>query len=646
MRRQGSGASAARLHLQRLAVGQQTGYTNGMWSRLARACLGAVLAAVVAGAGCGAGEGAQPRPLLSKTLPPQLAMQSITQRFSRAATPEERAALEPDLRALVRDHGDDDAVYMAGALLAWIALERGELDEAERVARSVADRPPAAAGVDRDVARALLGAVLRRRGKSLEALELLGPLFGKLLDGYARAFLNEEVVRAAFDAGRHDVALSLLAAWLRSPEGPRDRLSARAAEWLVAVESAQLEAWLVAALGQPEDARSPDMLRLATSRLADVALALSDASLARRLLDRASELLGDPSGKDARALERAERLAKLALGASAPRLEARTLGLLLSATDAGAIERSVELSAGASAALGLPGGEARITTATDGGKESQAREACAALVRDGAVVILAGTSAAQAKQAAEFARDEAVPVLLLRPVDASVASAWAFVVGESPTASAKTLVAALTGRGAKRVGAVMEDGAAPPEGVAKSAECNDAWDAAAWKREGLDAVALTGTGRCVRAAAARATAAGLRVGASPDGAAATGLSALAGGGFLPLSTHQAVNRAARPPELLAFWRTHRDVTWWHGLGHDAALLAWDAVRGAALESTEEAAKIAAARAKVRLALEQSNAQGLWTSASGTFGGARSLARTLDALRPEAVGPPPPAPARR
>jgi len=50
---------------------------------------------------------------------------------------------------------------------------------------------------------------------------VLSPLVSKLIDGWARALLNEEIVQSALAAKRWQRALQLMAVWLREA-GPEE----------------------------------------------------------------------------------------------------------------------------------------------------------------------------------------------------------------------------------------------------------------------------------------------------------------------------------------------------------------------------------------------------------------------------------------
>src|SRR5260221_724273 len=67
-----------------------------------------------------------------------------------------------------------------------------------------------------DLATLVKGAALRRQGKSAEAITVLQPIVGKLLDPFARPILYEELVEALLDEQRYDEALVFAEAWLRA----------------------------------------------------------------------------------------------------------------------------------------------------------------------------------------------------------------------------------------------------------------------------------------------------------------------------------------------------------------------------------------------------------------------------------------------
>jgi len=567
-------------------------------------CALAVLGALP---GCsGDGRGAKPNPILSHTLPPQEALASIVLRFSRSGNPVERAALKPEIEHLIKFHPKDDAAKMAWILHAWLALERGDLAEAERDLARVENANPDEVGAHRDVGRALRGAILRRQKKPKEALALLKPLFAKLLDGYARTFLNEEAVLAALESHQIDDALHFMAAWLRQPDGPRDELKKKLALLLKGLKTEDLDTWLRHELDGrlANEGEQDDMLKLVIDRVAEAALVAKDVLRARSLLASGYALLGD----------RAEAIAKLALGSTIARVDSRAVGLLLSLEGDTGRERSIQLATGVAYGLGVPGGSVRLTTADDGGKLENTEDALSTLVRDGATVIVAGVSREHATRAALFARYEEVPVVLLRPPDPAVGeSLWVFTLGEDPSLVAVDASKALAQRGHKSVGALVEKGyRTKAPSLAVVAACGDA---EGFGKTRLDVIVLAAPPACARAFGKLAQTAVVPEGG--DG----GAYALEAGIF----------KRGSKPSTLAAWTKKKGTSpsWWAALGRDAAVLAESAVKALPEQSTEDADKVRALHESARAALAKAKATELWTTDAKGFEGSLKVARSFD-----------------
>jgi hypothetical protein len=175
---------------------------------------------------------------------------------------------------------------------------------------------------------------------------------------------------------------------------------------------------------------------LLVQRIAKIALDTKDALLAKRLLVAGGPLLGN----------RGDEVAHLAAGAAAIRVDARTIGLLLSFRTSETRRRSAEVASGVVWGLDLPGSGARLAVRDDVGDEKLLDEALTELGRDGAAVIIAGLDDVDARASAAFAEKQHVPVILIsRPPDviaaapgatpgAPAAESFVFPLGSSPQA--------------------------------------------------------------------------------------------------------------------------------------------------------------------------------------------------------------------
>lgn len=89
--------------------------------------------------------------------------------------------------------------------------------------------------------------------------------------------------------------------------------------------------------------------------------------------------------------------------------------------------------------------------------------------------------------------------------------------------------------------------------------------------------------------------------------------------------------AAAPPATMAHWMLDHASPpgWWAALGHDAAVLAWAAVKDLPEQGTEDPREVSARLAKAAQALGDASGE-LWTSEARGFGGKQVLPRTIGA----------------
>jgi hypothetical protein len=185
-----------------------------------------LLIAGLGGLGCGGAQGAggTPEATLAEASDAQVAFRPLLKRWVRGSTAE-RAKLEVELYAFAKQHRRDPLERLTEAMLAWIALERGDLPRADTLARRVVRGPP---GNTRNIALVVVGAELRRSGDPRAALQVLRPLVSKLIDPWARALLNDEAVASALAARDWAEAIRFMELAVREA-GDEDRLAAREA---------------------------------------------------------------------------------------------------------------------------------------------------------------------------------------------------------------------------------------------------------------------------------------------------------------------------------------------------------------------------------------------------------------------------------
>lgn len=569
---------------------------------LVLACFGALA--------CGSSGKGEPPPTvpLSTSVDAQTELRAVAVSFAQANRAE-RPNLEPRLVAFRKRFPNDELMPVADVMLAWIALEKGAIDEAHELSRKVFSQL-GGRGSTADLAAMVEGSALRRKGDAAAALKKLLPLSGKLIDAHARAFLNEEVTAAALGDKRYDQAIDLMLVWLHdAPIEQRAEVRARLAELCASIPPQGILPVLEArraAHPEPQD-EELDVQQTLAERLAQAAIAGRDPALASRLLATSSPLLGTS----------ADAIADLAGGAGGARVEAPTLGLLLPIRSDETRRRGTQVVSGVAFGLGLPGSMARLKTRDDQGRVEGVEDALTGLGADGAAIVIAGVDEEEATIAARFAARESIPVVLLSPPRADVEkSPFVFVLGEEPERVRKALVAALPVRGQTVwVGDKGGVDMSRPEAF----ECTK--PPPSWR--GIAGVAVYGG--CVPEVLLAVTgtktkcAVGLDVGglSLPKGTLA------ATAGLFPIDAG-----AAKGAALEGWMKQHADPpSYWAALGRDAAALAWIGVQVLPAQGTKDPKEVKARREKAAAALASAQAE-LWTTEAKGFGGERKIARQV------------------
>ncbi len=546
------------------------------------------------GSACGgAEEGPRPTPTFGLSKEAENNFRLILAKFE-ARPREQRGDLAAELEAFRTRYSGDPLARKADAMRATIALDAGNLDEADALAARVEAGDE---GSTRNLALVVRGGVLRRRGEPEQALLLLLPLSHKLVDAEARELQNEEAVLAAIDANRPDLALVLMEGWLRET-GRKTRTEERVAVLVAALDPRAVLSYLDAATehGIPENT---NLLSLAAHLLAEVAEQRVDAALAKRLLARVGPLLGDDG----------DRVARLASGVTTSRIAGPTVGLVLSLGSPELRRRGADVAAGVAHALRLPGSSARLASRDDAGDPLNVAAAVSGLGAEGAAIVVAGFDEESARMAAAAAETQGIPVLLL-----TAPSAWdprpdgfVFILGDGPTLRHSRLEDALTEAGSRQV--VILD--CESETTSFGPHVGVLIDRVLPCYERRLPFLPTARGRL----AYGLDTVGLRV---PSGAFYAAV------GAFPL-THAVQTSSADLREWLL--AKHDPPSYWAGMGHDAGLLAWGGVRELPARSTEDPAEVRALRRGARDALAR--AQGdLWTTEARGFDGARRIKRTV------------------
>ncbi|MBW2454064.1 MAG: hypothetical protein JRI68_06125 [Deltaproteobacteria bacterium] len=606
-----------------IAVGDER---NGRGAAL---LVGLVTAALLAG-GCSSSGARGEAPVAALgTLDSEPEFRPLMRRWVLGSA-DQRQALDDDLAGFARRHPKGQLARMALVLRAWNALERDELDEAPSLAQEGLLGPP---GVSHDLATLVVGAAERRQGKHLEALRRLRPLLHKLLDAYATALLNEELVEAAIGARRWDDAVRFMGVWQREAEpGSRRAVAARIEALLGDVPAKELYAALHQKAAKQEVESGMEMARLVAQQLAVKVVAARDATFARLLLEEHGALLG----------RYGEAVARLAADTTRGRVKARTVGVLLALETAALRRRSADVVAGMTFGLGLPGSQARLVTRPGGKTDAEARLALAELAAEGAAVIVAGIGPARSGAVVRYARDNSLPVVLLTPDAAGThqAEPVVFLAGVDPADTVGVLSASLRKGGAKVVaglGSALREGQGEDGrlGIGLEHPCSPLPNAAELRAEQVGALVVYDGAFCNREvwelAEALRVPVGIGLGAPALGKVPGSVRRLAVGVF-------PVDPERLDPRLSGWIGSRRGVpSWWAALGRDAAVLAWSAVQDLEEAATEDL-EVRARRVEATSALATARAP-LWTSASRGFGSDRRIPRSVELLRGARRGQP-------
>lgn len=577
-------------------------------------------------AGCGGSRNdAAPTVPLSSSVKAQVELRAISASFAQANRAE-RLELEGRLVAFEERYAKDPLIPIADVMLAWIALDRGNIERArERSARAYS--ATRGRGTTADHATVIEGAALRRTGKPEAALDKLLPLRGKLIDAHARALLSEELSTSALGAKRYGQAIDLMLEWLHE-SGVENRAEIRdkLADMAASIPMSELLPILEKRRAKYADPANEELNLQTTlvTRLAESALVTRDQKLAARLLETSSTLLGS----------RAESIAALARGGGGEaRVEAPTLGFVLPVRSPEMRKRGAEVTRGIAFGLGLPGSDARLASRDDLGRVEGIEDALEGLVSDGAAIIIAGSDREEATIAATFAARESVPIVLLHPPAPSApTSPFIFVMGEDPERVRKTLVSAL----AMHVPTAGKPRAAAPHvapgqvvwvgdkgtvdmGLAESFECQRL--PPSWR--GIGGVVAYGS--CVTDVllSVSGTSVQTAVGLDLDGVSLPKGTLAATAGVFPIDP-----RSITQPTLVTWMRHHAEPpTIWAGLGRDAAVLAWSAVQVLPAQGTKDPEEVKARHRKAAETLAAAEAD-LWTTEARGFGGHRKLPRQL------------------
>jgi hypothetical protein len=584
---------------------------------------------------CGSGQHAGPEPevALASNAEAQSRFRALRQQWVSSPL-DARVALERSLTDFVQRYPTDPLGRWVRIYLAWISLQRGEPDDAERWL-ALAD--PGSAGAASDLSGVVRAALELSKGQAAVAYRSLLALSGRLIDADDRLLCLDQLVLAALADRRYQAAvLHMLELSAQAARRYRERLWRTLEPRLASIPLPELEASLPSLTPdkiqnpsvQPAERRAAVdwMRRTLLDLLSRSAIDEQDVALAQRLV-------ASPRSAEAEA-EKSELLLLATRGTLDRTVSGRTLGFALDLADPARSQRSIDVATGIALTLDLSApakDSGTLVLSTRQIEKGNLSDALARLTGDGASLLVAGLDAESARAAAEFAGQSGAPVLLLHePAGQDALPPSAFVLGAHEAEANDVLFAALEQRfrGVVRVGT----------GGLSCPSSDDEVDA-------LAARASTG-GRRPRLqfdgdpSCARGVLMHFSDGERPL-ALGFGLDALGVVWDAPAADEIWAVGAGRLPRfegardaLAARWFTNkgRPPTWYEGLGHDAARVATLALGPAPTDAVRDAERVRAIYAEVGQRLATQRWTELWTSEADRFDAKHRLPRGFRAER--------------
>ena len=553
------------------------------------------------------------------------------------------SAMQLKFERFLARYPNDATVPLARLYLGHVDLDHGDVRSAREQLAAVAEPPE---GNAHDFWLALRARLLRRDGKADDALTIMQPLLGTVVDAPLRAALFQEVALASIDARHSYEAVAYLDGWLRVVP-PHDHKAAhdRAAAELARIDPGALEQVLSAMKGADSGGYSSELQRLVAESLAKHAIDGQDTRMAQRLIDSplGNYLTGTAMGQDLRDLATSLR------GAHA--VAFRTIGLVLPTQTAELRDAAADAARGAAFALGLPrvakddDGTHLVTRADPGGGLEAALEE---LAGSGAGVILAGFDEASAEQACRWSEQNGLAVITLA-APKTPPQRFCFVAGESRATSIQLLLGEIERReGKRRVKVATIGGGAARDALAqaKSASlelqppflCEPPYSRSRmplddWRDQNVRAFLLSAPPACVRTMLGglphgSTVALSLESISGSDTGVGKGPDALrlfaAGAGVLPVADTKSAKDAQLDDYAQKF---AAKPSYWTALGHDGALLGRAAEADLPNDSTGVRTEVTHRRDVARAGLLSAKAA-LWTTEAVGFAAEHRLPRAL------------------
>lgn len=608
---------------------------------------------IALGPGCGAAKTANvvPTAVLATSAEAQASLIERRRDLEHMSEPAERGPIVMRMVAHLERYKGDPSCDLVRIYLALVWLEMGEPENAKGQLKQLIGLPP---GSTRDLFIVATAKALRLQGKNTQALDLLRPLSGKIVDDVDRQVFVEELCQAAIGAHFDYEAMAYLDTWLRNAPGDdRNRVNERVKVMLRRVDRSVLEGTLRTIRAQPQrGGYSVEFQRALSDRLAEVAVLEGDAALARWLLEVGA------SGTDMDA----PGLGQLAASRRGLRVVfGRTVGLLVTDGSNELRDRSAEVARGVLWALGYgndtsqprPTG-VRLVTRNDGGATSYAEAALEEMAGEGVSLVIAGIDRASADRALTWCEAHGLPLILLSPAPNEPVRAG-YLLGANRAQELTALATALGQRNANHLllvtqaeGERMLDVGAVESAQGVTLLGVSPCDAAALhpgsarfpldsvERDKQGGLLVTGSRSCGRAVSEDAS----RFSKSAITAAFTldawpgpkALEKLPNGsrvlvtsaGAYPFATRAVADEA----EIASYTKEYgSSPTWWSSLGRDAGTIATRAVSPLPQDDARDDTQVSQRRAVVEAGLRVVRAR-LWTTSAVGFGKAHVIEREL------------------
>jgi hypothetical protein len=550
--------------------------------------------------------------------------------------------LEQRLQSFIERYDSDPLRRVARAYVALILIERGKPQDARSTVKAIRSGH---AGNTQDLATLVEGAALSREGQYEAAIQVLMPLCGKMLDGFAQTLSQEVLVEASVGAHRWFEAVAYMDQWLRLVDAAdREAVRKRVDELLAKFPSDALLYSFLAIQNSAGSRVYGKGIRVAIAdRLTKLAASGADPSLTQGVVQATKS-----GGSLGEAGTYFFRLATL--GAAAPRVSGATLGIAAPQYSNMLRERSSEAVSGVVSVVGPSSGTsvsderaglvpvegvATVIQEVKVDDPKAMQQAMRDLLRDGASLIIAGFDEASAKAAAAFAEANSVPVLLLSsPGQVADGARFSFVLGTSDEERDAVIVQAAQAAQKRifaQVGYIRNEAAAQFEPCERRApKAGDGrFPIAAWKKDDVSALLLTGPAWCSRDVLEESSA--LRFVPSLycglDGAwACASLAASVGAQWASAGSYGEIEPGNQ--SISSWLQSHSSKpSWFAALGRDAAVLASAVLRTLPADETSDLEEIGKRHALVQRGLASQPAE-LWTTDAPGFEGGRLIRRKI------------------